>query len=105
MVIFHIKHYLTIAGVRYFEEWFIKLSTILNDFDGFISAKYSLDEDCYGTVNLFLEFENMALLESWRSSLAHKEIKSLLTNYLEKSHSSYVYKTNNYINQFKSTAR
>jgi len=94
MVIFHIKHYINEKGELFFRQWFAALTKLLDNHNGFISTKYSLDKTNEGGINLFLEFENKKSLKIWRNSEDHKKIKSLLIPYQKKRHESHIYKIN-----------
>lgn len=94
MIIFHVRHYLNKAGIKYFNQWFLSLKKVLTNQKGFISAKYAIDTNSIEIVDLFMEFKDSGSMQEWRASIKHEKIKSLLEPYKEKQHSSNVYKVN-----------
>lgn len=95
MVIFHVRHYLNNNGINYFDRWFNNLVIALNNYAGFIAAKYSIDDE-NKIINLFLEFETLESLQCWRESTEHKKIKLLLREYQVSNYGSDIYQINNF---------
>lgn len=87
MVIFHIKHYLTHDGIKYFNDsWFPMIKSISSQQQGFISIVHDADRDSSDCVNIILMFADENSVDIWAEQPGHDDLIDALDSYRSRNY-------------------
>lgn len=80
MIAVHVRHYLTLEGMKYFEEWFANVKSHISKQDGFLSIECEElpEEEGYYIV---LKFRDEASLDAWIAVDIHDDLVNALDPY------------------------
>lgn len=89
MLIIYVKHYLTHAGIHYFQKtWFPKVRSIMSEQPGFIDFTYTLDS--VDLAALVLKFKDQATFDAWCNMPVHDEVIKELDRYRSRNYWQFV---------------
>jgi len=58
MLIVYVKHYLTVGGMVFFQDWLQRVKSIMSQQNGYASVIHNASSDNDVCVNIIVKFEN-----------------------------------------------
>lgn len=83
MILKHVKHALTEAGLAYFDQWFNDTVESLQQIPGFVCAHYVKIRLTDEKLHFFMFFEDKASLAKWAKSGMYARVLKRLQPYLK----------------------